>query len=200
MGRIRSTTCAILLCGSIGCGPRVMLAPPTTWPEKWAARHVYATPHAVIYASSAAAAGEADRFVADTARLFAEQTGGLASRGLVLVTDAGDKLLLPDIGAMVDLISRSTGGRVASSASAPGGGPMFSLNLSPSSRPSGASASSSPASAPSSSASSQSADPRDEIDVKIPVESVLRCVPFALSRAELTSALGFPAAAPGELT
>ena len=70
-----------------GCGPKVLLQPPTDWPGRWGGRKLFHTPNAYIYADSAAAAAEADRLVAIVGDHLTERTGVKPVKGLVIVTD-----------------------------------------------------------------------------------------------------------------
>jgi hypothetical protein len=77
----------------LGCRPNaeVALRPaPPQWPQTWAHRQLYCTPHAYVYASSQAAAGEADRLAAAVGQEFELQTGGKPDMPLLIVTDSGD--------------------------------------------------------------------------------------------------------------
>ena len=78
-----------------------MLAQPKDWPAQIDDRQVYHTPHGIIYASGAAAAGEADRLLAAVARKFEARTDGKASKGLVMVTDLGDETPAVDFERLV---------------------------------------------------------------------------------------------------
>jgi len=103
---------AALLLG-VGCAPTTMLAEPKDWPAQIDERQVYHTPHAIIYASSAAAAGEADRLIAAVAREFAAQTDGKVGKGLVIVTDLGDETPAVDFDRLVVIVEHVRSGKAS---------------------------------------------------------------------------------------
>lgn len=83
----------------VGCRPNAEIAlrpAPAQWPQMWAHRQLYCTPHAYVYASSQAAAGEADRLAAAVEQEFELQTGGKPDVPLLIVTDSGDRPLFAD--------------------------------------------------------------------------------------------------------
>ena len=88
--------------------PVVVLENPPTWPTKWSNRRLYRTPDAYIYASSASAAGEADRWVQSLAHEFAAQTGGEPDIPLVLVVDVGDAPLIENPDERIRVVARSS--------------------------------------------------------------------------------------------
>lgn len=88
-----------------GCAPAVVLKPPAEWPADWRGRHLYNTPRALIYATSDAAAGEADRLtnkIADAhdLPLPADEP---TSKGLVVVLDRNDDVLFNDVEQLLNL-------------------------------------------------------------------------------------------------
>jgi len=103
----RRWTILILISGwtsllSLGCAPKILAEKPHDWPETWRGRKLYNTETAIIYASSEAAALEAQRLADRSARRFVEETEKPSSRGLLLVTDHGDEPVLADFGELVD--------------------------------------------------------------------------------------------------
>jgi hypothetical protein len=72
-----------------GCGPMNVLPGAPGWPSEMNGRRLYNTPRAYVYASNDAAAGEADRLVESVAMAIAAR-GGIASKGVVIVTDLRD--------------------------------------------------------------------------------------------------------------
>jgi hypothetical protein len=88
-----------------GCGPQTLLGPPAAWPQRWADRSLYHTPHAYIYASSDAAAGEVDRFVARQAQRFRQQHGREPATGLVVVTDKNDEPYAEDLVSLAGIVA-----------------------------------------------------------------------------------------------
>ena len=89
-----------------GCGPQTLLVRPDSWPERWSDRSLYHTPNAYIYASSAAAAGEADRFVIERVQQFQTRSGRPAAKGLVVVTDSNDDLFTPNIDSLLTIAAK----------------------------------------------------------------------------------------------
>lgn len=87
----------VLLLLTIGCAPSVLMENPVEWPEQWQGRNLYNTPNAYIYASSEQAAGEVDRLVASVTNEFEKQTEHTPSKGLVIVTDCKDELVVEDL-------------------------------------------------------------------------------------------------------
>jgi hypothetical protein len=87
------------------CGPQVRLDPPAGWPLQWAERSLYHTPNAYIYASSDAAAGEADRFVGGQARVFRRQHDREPAKGLVVITDKGDTPYITDLASLARIVA-----------------------------------------------------------------------------------------------
>ncbi|MCB9857936.1 MAG: hypothetical protein H6818_19810 [Phycisphaerales bacterium] len=89
-----------------GCAPSVLLKPPAEWPAEWRGRRLYHTPRALIYATSAAAAGEADRLtngIAEKHGLPSPDQPG-TSKGLVIVVDHGDAPICNDTKAWLTLM------------------------------------------------------------------------------------------------
>ncbi len=99
---------AALLTNLAGCGPAELLARPECWPEKWADRSLYHTQNAYIYASSAAAAGEADRLVSRCAKVFQDQHERRPAKGLVVVTDGNDGLFTADVESLLTIAAEGT--------------------------------------------------------------------------------------------
>jgi hypothetical protein len=87
------------------CGPGLTLDPPAGWPQEWADRSLYHTPNAYIYASSDAAAGETDRFLARQAQAFRRQHDREPAKGLVVVTDKGDSPYTEDLLALAKIVA-----------------------------------------------------------------------------------------------
>ena len=81
---------AILL-AVCGCAPTVLMERPAELPAECQGRQFYHTPQAYIYASSPAAAGEIDRLIISVASQFPVENGTQIPKGLVIVTDVGDK-------------------------------------------------------------------------------------------------------------
>lgn len=86
--------------GLCGCAPKALLHNPSAWPDEWVQRRLFSTPHAYIYASNPAAAGELDRLVQTVAGDFRGDTGAEPLRPLIFVNDESDE---PVIGALADL-------------------------------------------------------------------------------------------------
>jgi hypothetical protein len=82
-----------------GCAPRILKERPADWPETWRGRHLYNTPRAFIYATSAELAGEADRVAVETAGDFEKATRRPASKGLLVVSGPRDEPVITDFKA-----------------------------------------------------------------------------------------------------
>jgi hypothetical protein len=82
-------TITLLVLLIVGCAPATVRPGPAGWPDDISSRRLYNTPRAYIYASNDAVAGEVDRLVASVAAAIAAQ-GGIASKGVVIVTDSKD--------------------------------------------------------------------------------------------------------------
>jgi hypothetical protein len=87
---IRATLSSVLI-AVCGCAPAVLMERPSDLPAECQGRRFYHTPQAYIYASSPAAAGEIDRLVLSVASQFPAETGTAVQKGLIIVTDVGDK-------------------------------------------------------------------------------------------------------------
>lgn len=93
----------ILMSFAAGCAPAVVLDAPEHWPAEQAQRRLYHTPDAYIYASSGAAAGEADRLVRSVGRRFERVTGRAAPKCLLFVTDTHDEPPVDGIDALFEM-------------------------------------------------------------------------------------------------
>ncbi|UCD28273.1 MAG: hypothetical protein JSV03_14490 [Planctomycetota bacterium] len=91
----------------IGCAPTTLLEVPVEWPNEWRGRQLYNTPNAYIYAGSESAAGEADRLVIAVAGDFQRETEREASKGLVIITDINDELIISDFKEFFKLAEKS---------------------------------------------------------------------------------------------
>ena len=83
---------ATWLAVTAGCGPAVLLKNPENWPPTWCDRGLHNTPAAYIYATSDAAAGEADGVIREVAATYKREVGQPPAKGLVIVTDLRDPL------------------------------------------------------------------------------------------------------------
>lgn len=103
--RVIASVCGLLLAPLAGCAPSVILAPPAEWPAQWHGRRLYNTPRALIYASSDAAAGEADRLTNDIANQhdLPAPNEPANAKGLIVVTDRGDAPIFDDFQQLLTL-------------------------------------------------------------------------------------------------
>ncbi|MHC4416938.1 MAG: hypothetical protein ACYS0G_16850, partial [Planctomycetota bacterium] len=101
--RLALGLCAAAL--ATGCGPQTRLDPPAGWPQQWADRSLYHTPNGYIYASSDGAAGEADRFVGQQARVFRQRHDRGPAKGLVVVTDKDDEPYTTDLLSLAKIVA-----------------------------------------------------------------------------------------------
>ncbi len=85
------TAISAILLSVCGCAPAVLMERPADLPAECQGRSFYHTPQAYIYASSPAAAGEIDRLILSVASQFPAENAASAQKGLVIVTDVGDK-------------------------------------------------------------------------------------------------------------
>jgi len=99
---------ALLLVFAVsGCAATAWLDEPSRLPEQWSGRRRFNTRNTVIYACSERAAAEADRLAADVAEGFEKETGGKASKGLLIVTDAGDEPVVTNLRDLHRLLAKS---------------------------------------------------------------------------------------------
>jgi hypothetical protein len=105
----RAALCAMLspgiglLCAA--CAPTRLRERPAEWPEFVGPRRLYNTPGAFIYARKPDSAGEAERLITAIADQFTCDTDAAPGKGLVLVTDADDPLILEDRELLFELIA-----------------------------------------------------------------------------------------------
>ncbi|MFQ5492140.1 MAG: hypothetical protein ACE5GE_15600 [Phycisphaerae bacterium] len=92
----------------IGCAPAKRLDGPVDWPEQWAGRTLWTTPHAYIYAARDASAGELDRLAQRVAREYVAEVEGRTPPPLILVRDAGEPLPGEDFDGLVRSALRLT--------------------------------------------------------------------------------------------
>jgi hypothetical protein len=97
----------VLFGGQLACAPAKLLDSPAGWPVEWKNRKLYNTPNALIYAGSAAAAGEADRLVASVARTFREENQSEPSKPLIIVSGSRDQPIVDDQVTLLRLAKRS---------------------------------------------------------------------------------------------
>jgi hypothetical protein len=81
---------------SVGCGPaapKVVLERPTGFSTSWHGKPLFHTPNGYIYAKDEMAAGEADRFVTETAGYVKRKYGRDLEKGVVLLLESDDRSL-----------------------------------------------------------------------------------------------------------
>jgi|GEM_PF-1985349 len=95
----------IAITGAVACAPRVILSPPVEWPGEWRSHKLYHTPRALIYATSAAAAGEADRLTNDiaTRRHLPTPSEANPEKGLIIVSDRNDAPISDDLDELLSM-------------------------------------------------------------------------------------------------
>jgi hypothetical protein len=103
-----------LALAALGCGPAEVIEPPGGWPPQWSGRKIYATPLAIIYASSDSAAGQADQAVRSAAAEYRKRTGRVPPRGVVIITDAGDEPIASDAARASRLVAQARRRRMGS--------------------------------------------------------------------------------------
>nr|MBP7937165.1 hypothetical protein [Phycisphaerae bacterium] len=159
-----------------------LLKNPVNWPPTWCDRTLDNTPAAYIYATSGAAAGEADTVIRDVAATYTREAGGPPAKGLVIVTDLRDPLCPGKWRELRRLARRQEKGPAA-----------------PESAPASASASS-PASAPESApASPPEEDDQMVADLGISWELLFRMAPVGLSREQAPKLIDLPEPAKDEV-
>lgn len=99
--------CMYVIGGLTGCAPSRLLDLPEGWPTIWRGRQLYNTPNAFVYAGSAAAAGEADRLVANVASAFREEHQSEPSKPLIIVSGTRDQPIVDDQETLLRLAKRS---------------------------------------------------------------------------------------------
>lgn len=87
--------CAAVLAAA-GCGPSRVLDPPPDWPVRWQNLELYNTPRAFILASQPQAAREAEDIVNRTWKDFERRTGGVPSKGLVVIANITEEQPIRD--------------------------------------------------------------------------------------------------------
>ena len=167
---------AALAAGSAAMGTTVAPVDSPAWPAEWAARKFFDTAAAYIYARDKSAAKEAEAVAIAAGVEFQHVTGAAPGKGLVIVTDAKDPLLLTDADVLANLISRRQRAYQATTQ------PIFKMEYG-----------SDGAKTPTSQKSGL------DTSVKLAPEAFLRCIPYGLLREDLIGTLAFPTAAAGHI-
>lgn len=166
---------AAWLAVTAGCGPAVLLKNPDNWPPVWCDRTLHNTPASYIYATSDAAAGEADGVIREVAATYKREAGEPPAKGLVIVTDLRDPLFPGKWRELRRLAKRQEKGGAAT-------------DTAPAS-----SSAASPASAPSSVPASQpEQDEKTVAELGISWDLLFRMAPVGLSREQAPKLIDLP--------
>ncbi|MCG3136749.1 MAG: hypothetical protein HJJLKODD_00585 [Phycisphaerae bacterium] len=100
-----------------GCAPAGLKANPPGWPTEWRERQLYHTPHAYIYASSGAAAWEADELVHRAANEFERRGGTRPATAFIIVNDVNDPPVIENLDQLFKFSNMQTAPSSAPAAS-----------------------------------------------------------------------------------
>lgn len=102
------TACTVALALLAGCGPRKTCQNVANWPDPWAGRKLWTTPHAYLYATHAADAGELDRLTEQIRQRYVADVHGPTRRPLIVVRDVHEPLPVRDTDALLRHAMRFT--------------------------------------------------------------------------------------------